>query len=137
MATHRFPAPADLLHLHRPLKHQELRPERAELQHDENGDRAGENPRPPGLLEAFAVHALAEKLAGAADGFGLLAGALLGGLLIAAAQFHLAENALALHLLLERAKRLIDIVVANQNVNDGGLLPLWTRYPTLGVEPGR
>jgi hypothetical protein len=111
-------------------------PERAELQNDDNEDRPEKN-RPPGLLEAFAVHAFAEQLAGAADGFGLLAGALLGRLLIAAAELHFAENAFALHLLLERAKRLIDIVVANQNVNDGGLLPLWTRYPTLGVEPGR
>ena len=74
--------------------------------------------RPRGV-KAFAIHALAEKLAGAADGFGLLAGALLGRLLIAAAQLHLAENAFALHLLLERAQRLIDIIVANQNVDDG------------------
>jgi len=69
--------------------------------------------------EAFAVHALAEQLAGAADSLGLLAGALLRRLLIAAAQLHLAKNAFALHLLLERAERLIDIVVADQNVDDG------------------
>ena len=35
------------------------------------------------------------------------------------AKLHFAENPLALHLLLERAERLIDIVVADENVNDG------------------
>ncbi len=75
--------------------------------------------RPLRLLKAFAVHALAQKLAGAANGFGLLAGALLRRLLIAAAQLHLAENTFALHLFLQCAKRLIDIIVANQNVDDG------------------
>jgi hypothetical protein len=34
-----------------------------------------------------------------------------------AAQLHLAKNTLALHLLLERLERLIDIVVANQNLH--------------------
>jgi hypothetical protein len=34
-----------------------------------------------------------------------------------AAQLHLAENALALHLLLEGAERLIDIVVPNKNLH--------------------
>jgi hypothetical protein len=69
--------------------------------------------------EAFAIHPLAQKLAGAANGLGLLAGALFRRLLIAAAKLHLTENAFTLHLLLERAQRLIDIVVADQNVDDG------------------
>jgi hypothetical protein len=34
-----------------------------------------------------------------------------------AAEFHLAENALALHLLLERLQGLVDIVVANENLH--------------------
>jgi hypothetical protein len=34
-----------------------------------------------------------------------------------AAQFHFAENTLALHLLLERLEGLIDIVVANENLH--------------------
>jgi hypothetical protein len=33
------------------------------------------------------------------------------------AQLHLAENTLALHLLLERLESLIDIVVANENLH--------------------
>jgi hypothetical protein len=34
-----------------------------------------------------------------------------------AAKLHLAENALALHLLLERLEGLVDIVVANENLH--------------------
>ena len=34
------------------------------------------------------------------------------------AEFHLAEDALALHLLLQRLERLVDVVVANENLND-------------------
>jgi hypothetical protein len=33
------------------------------------------------------------------------------------AELHLAEDALALHLLLEGAKRLVDVVVSNQNLH--------------------
>ena len=58
-----------------------------------------------------------------------------------AAKLHLAENALALHLLLESLERLINVVVANDNLHepmtsrDGpvlfdfrhGLLPVWRR----------
>ena len=76
--------------------------------------------------EAFAIHPLAQKLAGAANGLSLLTGALFRRLLIAAAQLHFAENAFALHLLLERAQSLIDIVVADQNVDDGS-------YSRLGL----
>lgn len=36
-----------------------------------------------------------------------------------AAQFHFPENTLALHLLLERAQGLIDVVVANEYLNYG------------------
>jgi hypothetical protein len=32
---------------------------------------------------------------------------------------HLAERALALHLLLQRLERLVDVVVANENLDDG------------------
>src|SRR5208283_5536121 len=67
--------------------------------------------------QAFALHLLAGQLAGAANGFGLFAGALFGGLFIMAAQLHFAENALTLHLLLERLEGLIDIVVANENLH--------------------
>jgi hypothetical protein len=42
-----------------------------------------------------------------------------------AAELHLAENALALHLLLERLEGLIDIVVADENLHASFLL-LWS-----------
>jgi len=67
--------------------------------------------------QAFALHLLARQLAGAANGFGLFAGALFGRLFIMTAQLHFAENALTLHLLLERLEGLIDIVVANENLH--------------------
>ena len=62
------------------------------------------------------VHALALQLAIAADGLGPLAGALLGGLLIGAAQLHLPEDAFTLHLLLEGLEGLVDVVVADDDL---------------------
>jgi hypothetical protein len=64
--------------------------------------------------KTFALRALAGQLAGTANGFGLFAGALLGRLLIVSAHLHFAEDAFALHLFLERAKRLVNIVVADE-----------------------
>src|SRR5690606_9895032 len=64
--------------------------------------------------QAFADHLLARCLAGAADGFALLAGATLGRLLVEALLLHLAEDALALHLLFQDAEGLVDIVIAYQ-----------------------
>lgn len=49
----------------------------------------------------------------------LLASLALGWFLVRTAQLHLAEYSLALHFLLQRLKGLIDIVVADCNVNDG------------------
>jgi hypothetical protein len=67
--------------------------------------------------EAFTLHFLAGELARAAHGLGLLADALFRGLLEIIAQLHFTENALALHLLLERLQSLIDVVVANENLH--------------------
>src|SRR6201994_3145389 len=67
--------------------------------------------------QAFALQFLAGQLARAAHGFGLFAGLLFGGVFIMAAELHLAENALALHLLLQRLEGLIDIVIANENLH--------------------
>src|ERR1700716_3412421 len=67
--------------------------------------------------QAFALQLLAGELARAAHGFGLFTGLLFGGLFIMAAELHLAENALALHLLLQRLEGLIDIVIANENLH--------------------
>ena len=62
---------------------------------------------------AFALGALAGQLAGAAHGLGLLASLLFGGLLIVVAQLHLAEDAFALQLFLQRAQRLVYVIIAN------------------------
>lgn len=64
--------------------------------------------------KAFALRALARKLANSANGFCLFASALLRRLLIKITHFHFAKNAFALHLLLQSAERLIDIVIADK-----------------------
>jgi hypothetical protein len=66
--------------------------------------------------KTFALQLLAGKLAGAAYSLGLLAGSFFGWLLKMAAELHLAENALTLQLFLERLEGLINIVVANENL---------------------
>ena len=71
-------------------------------------------------LEAFALDALALHFAGAADGLGGLAGAALGGFLVVPAEFHLAEHAFALKFLFERLQRLVDVIVANENLHLAG-----------------
>ena len=68
--------------------------------------------------ETFALRALASQFPRPADGFGLLARLALGGLLEMVAAFHLPEETLALHLLLERLQRLVDVVVADNDLND-------------------
>ena len=69
--------------------------------------------------EAFAIHTLTQQLAAATDGFGFFTSALFRRLFESAAKLHFAENTFTLHLLLERAQCLIDIIVADQNVDDG------------------
>ena len=69
--------------------------------------------------QAFALGALAGQLARAAHSLGLLASLTLGGLLEIVAELHFPENALALHLLLERLESLIDVVVADENLQAG------------------
>lgn len=66
--------------------------------------------------EAFTLGALAGQLTGAADGLGALTGALFGRLFEVIATLHFAESAFPLHLLLERLQRLIDVVIANENL---------------------
>lgn len=67
------------------------------------------------------MSALAGQLAGAAHGFRLLAGALLGRLFVVDVPLHLAERAFALHLLLQGLEGLIDVVVADENLNQSEL----------------
>src|SRR3979409_221552 len=69
--------------------------------------------------QTLALHFLARELAGAADGFRFLPGSLFGGFLVMAAQLHLAEDALALHLFLQRLEGLVDIVVTDENLHAG------------------
>jgi hypothetical protein len=64
---------------------------------------------------------LAGELAGAADRFGPLPDSALGGFLVMAAEFHLAEYALALHLLFQHFEGLVDIVVTDENLHLGFL----------------
>jgi hypothetical protein len=70
-----------------------------------------------GRLETFALDAFTLHFAGAADGFGGFAGAALGGFFVVAAEFHLAEHAFALKFLFERLQRLVDVIVANENLH--------------------
>lgn len=67
--------------------------------------------------ESFAFEALALELAGAADRLRLLAGALLRRLLVGTAKLHFAEDAFALHFLLQCLQRLIDVVVADDHLH--------------------
>ena len=68
--------------------------------------------------ETLALGAFASQLAGAADGFSLFARFSFGGLLEMVAALHFPEKTLALHLFLERLQRLIDVVVADNDLND-------------------
>src|SRR5215218_9198169 len=58
---------------------------------------------------------LALSFARSAHGFGLLTGFALGGFLVGFARLHLAEDVLALHLLLQHPEGLINVVVANED----------------------
>lgn len=69
------------------------------------------------ILVPVAVALLALHLAETADGLGLLTCLLLRRLFVVAAQLHLAEKSLALHLFLQNAQRLIDIVILDTYCN--------------------
>ena len=62
---------------------------------------------------AFTLGALASQLAGTTNGLSLLTRLLLRGLLVVVAQLHFAEDAFALQLFLQRAQRLINVIIAN------------------------
>ena len=66
--------------------------------------------------EALALGALARELAGAAHRFGAFTRTLFGRLFIMVAALHFAESAFPLHLLFERLQRLVDVVIANENL---------------------
>src|SRR6056297_3178714 len=78
------------------------------------------------LKHTFALRFLPRQLARTAHGFGLFARALDRRLLEMLPKLRFTEHAFALHLLLERPKRLIDIVVANLYLH-------WFSPPFLSV----
>ncbi len=80
------------------------------------GAAAGDNGL--GRQQTFALHLLASQLAGAANGFCLFPGPLLGGLFEVVPELHLPENALALELFLESFESLVDVVVAYENLQE-------------------
>ena len=71
--------------------------------------------------QTLALGALAGQLAGATNGFRLLAGALFRRLFVMHVALHFTEAAFALHLLLEGFQRLIDVIIANENLYQGYL----------------
>lgn len=77
-----------------------------------------------GLGAAFALQFLADQLARPANSLCLLAGFLLGGLFVEFPALHLAESPLALHLLFQRAERLLDVIVADNDLDQGNTLLL-------------
>jgi hypothetical protein len=66
--------------------------------------------------EPLSHRLFARELAGAAHGLGLFSYCALRRLLIELPPLHLSEDALALHLLLQDAKRLLHIVVTNEDL---------------------
>ena len=68
--------------------------------------------------KSFALGLLARELAGSPDCFALFPGRLFGGLLVKSPAFHFAKHTFALHLLLEHTERLIDIVVADEDLQE-------------------
>ena len=80
--------------------------------------------------EAFALSALAGQLANAANGFSLFTRTLLRRLFVIVAHLHFTENAFALHLLLESAESLINVVVADKYLHENPV-PLFVVNPAI------
>ena len=71
----------------------------------------------PKVLVTLALQAFAHKLAMPASRLGLLTCPTLRRLLVVPTKLHLTKDTLALHLLLERAQSLINVIVADGNVH--------------------
>src|SRR6185437_47106 len=87
--------------------------------------------------EALALQLLAGQLARSAHGFGLFAGFFLGGRCVMAAELHVAENSLTLHLLLQRLEGLIDVVIANENLHAASSFGSIDIYSGKGSRAGK
>jgi hypothetical protein len=79
--------------------------------------------------QALALHLFAGELAGAAESLAFFANSSLRRLLISPATLHLPKYALALHLFLQNAQRLFDVVIADDYLQIPGSfilsLPSW------------
>lgn len=70
-------------------------------------------------LEAFAFDPFTLEFTRPAHGFGLLPSALLRGFLVRLTEFHFAKDAFSLHLLFQGFQRLIDIIIAYDDLYQG------------------
>ncbi len=68
--------------------------------------------------QPFILRFFSRQLARPPNGFGAFACAFLRGLLVSPALFHFTKETFALHFLRQHAKRLLDIVVANQYLHE-------------------
>ncbi len=66
----------------------------------------------------FALGLLASELAGATDRFSLFTVRSFGRFLVKSSALHLAKNAFALHFLLEYPQSLVDVVVADEDLQE-------------------
>ena len=72
--------------------------------------------------EPLALSTLAGELASPADGLSAFARFLLGRLFVVIAKLHFTEDAFALHLLLQRFQRLVDVVVPDDDLHVPSIL---------------
>jgi len=84
---------------------------------------------------SFALGALAGQLANATNGFGLFTRTLLRRLFEIVAHLHFTEDAFALHLLLESAESLINVVVADKYLHENPVP--WFCKPREHRSPGK
>ena len=83
--------------------------------------KTGTRPREKGSKKTFALGLFTGQLTGATDRFRFFAGAFFRRLFVMLTKLHLAENAFPLHLLLQRLERLLNVVIAHDDLNDGTL----------------
>jgi len=88
-----------------------------------------------GRKQAFALHLLARELTGPADRLRFFPRLSFRWFFVMTAELHLAENALALHLFLERLEGLVDVVVAEKALrvhSNGARMPAAAAFSIWG-----